>query len=226
MRHAESVGNVARRIAEETKAKRIEIPCREPDVALSDFGKNQAVALGNYFADFSENETPTVIYSSPFIRTSETTRILMAHSGINPPKIRLKFDERLREREFGIFDCLTKRGAMEKHPDLCDLRERLGKFYFRPPAGENWADVVQRLRTFVETDLTKLIDESVLIVTHEVVIRCFRYILEEMSEAEILEIDRASDVENGAITKYEFDELSRKPVLKIDNFVPFLRINK
>ena len=218
IRHGESVGNIARHEAESCLALKIETPHREPDVELSAVGSEQAKRLGKWFA--VETVKPTIIYTSPYTRAQETTQILSESAGFYRNEILFKTDERLREREFGVFDCLTKEGAMLKYPDLCDLRERWGKFYFRPPGGESWADVVFRLRSLIETDLSKLSRENILIVTHEVVIRCFRYILESLSEAEILAIDAASDVENGSITSYVFDTLSKNLVLKIDNFVP------
>lgn len=215
IRHGESIGNVARHKAEKDGAKLIETPCREPDVELSERGVEQSVRLGKWFA--SHTEKPTIVYASPYLRAQVTAQILLNHSNIDLP---VKTDERLRERELGVFDCLTKDGAREKFPELCDLRERWGKFYFRPPGGESWADVIVRLRSFVETDLSKLAHENILIVTHEVVIRCFRYILEGLNETEIMAIDRASDVENGAITSYEFNLTKKKFALKLDNYLP------
>lgn len=44
-----------------------------------------------------------------------------------------------------------------------------------------------------------------MIFTHQVVVLCLRYIIEGMTEDEILEIDRAGDVANCAITDYVFD---------------------
>jgi len=42
------------------------------------------------------------------------------------------------------------------------------------------------------------------------VVLCMRYIIENLTEEEILEIDRAGDVANGSITEYRFDpELGR-----------------
>jgi 2,3-bisphosphoglycerate-dependent phosphoglycerate mutase len=215
IRHGESIGNVARQKAEKSRSKIIETPCREPDVELSGNGVKQCENLGKWFA--SQIEKPTIIYSSPYLRAQISAQILLNHSGLD---LEIRTDERLREREFGIFDSLTKDGAMEKYPELCELRERWGKFYFRPPAGESWADVVLRLRSFIHTDLAKLDGENVLIVTHEVVVRCFRYILENMTEHQIMEIDRASDVANGAITSYELNIKNNKLSLKLDNYLP------
>lgn len=49
-----------------------------------------------------------------------------------------------------------------------------------------------------------------MIFTHQVVVLCLRYIVEGMTEAEILEIDREGDVANCAITEYAFDADSGK----------------
>jgi len=45
----------------------------------------------------------------------------------------------------------------------------------------------------------------VLIVCHQVVVLCFRYILEELDEAEILGIDKQSEVLNCGIAAYDFE---------------------
>ena len=102
-------------------------------------------------------------------------------------------DERLREREFGVFDRLTTLGIREKYPEEAEHRKMLGKFYHRPPGGESWADVILRLRGALDTISLHHADRRVLIVCHQVVVLCLRYILEEMDEAQILAIDREAD---------------------------------
>jgi broad specificity phosphatase PhoE len=47
--------------------------------------------------------------------------------------------------------------------------------------------------------------ERVLIVGHQVIVNCFRYLLERMDEATILEQDRLGDVPNCSVTSYAFD---------------------
>ncbi|MCU0238878.1 MAG: histidine phosphatase family protein [Pyrinomonadaceae bacterium] len=212
VRHGESLANVARHQAESNQHLTIKFAEREQDVPLSDLGKIQSKKLHTYFAEISEK--PSVIFSSPYERTRQTTDLIELKDS------KIIYDERLRERELGIFDRLTKLGAMQKFPDECKKREQLGKFYYRPIGGENWADVVLRLRSFWRDLRLNFADEKVLIVTHEVVIRCFRYILEDLTEAEILAIDCASDVANGAITSYNFNAENQKLSLDLDNFLP------
>lgn len=48
-------------------------------------------------------------------------------------------------------------------------------------------------------------ERRVLIVGHQVVVLCLRYLLENLSEAEILEIDDGDDVANCGVTAYRFD---------------------
>ena len=44
--------------------------------------------------------------------------------------------------------------------------------------------------------------KRVLIVAHQVVVNCMRYLVEEMDEAQILGIDRKGDIPNCSITSY------------------------
>jgi broad specificity phosphatase PhoE len=216
IRHGESTANIVRHKAEAEKLPTIDFPEREPDVSLSELGISQSIALGKWLK--SQEEKPTIIYASPYLRASQTARLIVENAKIE--NVKTFYDERLRERELGIFDRLTKLGAMEKYPEECAKREDLGKFYYRPIGGESWCDVALRVRSFWR-DLREIgADEKVLIVTHEVVIRLFRYVLENLTEAEILAIDRACDVENCAITSYHFDTDGNKPSLKLDNHLP------
>jgi len=114
-------------------------------------------------------------------------------------------DERLREKEFGITDRLTKYGIHEKYPELAEQRGHVGKFYFRPPGGESWCDVILRLRSVIDTLTRDYRGERVLIVAHQVIVNCFRYLLERLDESQILEIDRQLDVPNCSVTAYRFD---------------------
>jgi broad specificity phosphatase PhoE len=45
----------------------------------------------------------------------------------------------------------------------------------------------------------------VLIVSHQVVVLCLRYLLENLTEQQILAIDAAGDVSNCSVTEYRFD---------------------
>jgi broad specificity phosphatase PhoE len=98
----------------------------------------------------------------------------------------------------GILDLLTSRGVRERYPDEAARRLRLGKFWYRPPGGESWADVALRLRS-VLAEIVRA-DVPTLIVAHDVVVSLVVYVLCEMTEAEILALARERGVGNATVT--------------------------
>jgi len=216
VRHGQSTANIARQKAEREDSPTIDYTGREMDIPLSETGFEQSVRLGRWFG--SRSPKPTVIFTSPYLRTAESSRLIAENAGLED--IEIIHDERIRERELGIFDRLTWRGSVEKYPEECAKRTEIGKFYYRPPGGESWCDVALRVRNFWRDLCLDHQEEHILIVTHEVVVRIFRYVVEKMTEQEILAIDAASDVENGAVTGYEFDAKRNKFTLELDNYLP------
>jgi broad specificity phosphatase PhoE len=198
----------------------IDIPMRDVDVPLSPLGERQAAALGRWFASMPEEERPTVVFSSPYLRAQETARLVLDAAGMDmESEITYVTDERLREKEFGIFDRMTREGVEQKYPEQAEMRSVLGKFYHRPPGGESWCDVILRLRSVIDTITRDYRAERVLIFCHQVVVSCFRYLLERMTEEEIMAIDNAKDVANCSVTTYEFDQsLGRHGKLKLRCF--------
>ena len=205
VRHGQSQGNVARDAAAETGAHEIDIELRDVDVPLSALGIDQAKAAGRWFAALGESDRPEIILASPYIRAKQTAAIICEEGALAGGPSRMIIDERLREREFGIFDRLTSAGIRHRFPEEAAHRRRLGKFYHRPPGGESWADVVLRLRSMLNTINLQYCDRRVLVVCHQVVVLCFRYILDALDEAEILNIDRRAEILNCGIAAYDFD---------------------
>jgi broad specificity phosphatase PhoE len=221
VRHGQSAGNVARDEAVAAGLPMIDIAHRDMDVPLSPLGEQQAAAVGHWFAGLPADERPEIVLASPYVRARQTAQAICQAGGISgeprPPIV----DERLREREFGIFDRLTTAGIRERFPDLAEHRAQIGKFYHRPPGGESWADVILRLRSALDTVSLHHADRRVLIVCHQVVVLCLRYILEEMDEAQVLDIDRQGAVLNCGVCEYDFepdDALLCVPKLSRYNF--------
>jgi probable phosphoglycerate mutase len=204
VRHGESAGNVARDAAEAGGLAMIDVAQRDMDVALSDRGREQAAAVGRWLIAVDDGTRPAHSISSPYVRAQDTARLALDAAGCDEVTVRI--DERLREREFGILDRLTKRGIEDRFPEQAAARALVGKFYHRPPGGESWCDVALRLRSFIDTLGREYAGESVMVVTHQVVILMFRYLLEELTEQEILAIDRQAEVANCSVTVYELDD--------------------
>jgi broad specificity phosphatase PhoE len=136
---------------------------------------------------------------SPYVRAQQTAQIALKTAGLDIPAV---VDERLREREFGVLDRLTRRGIEAQFPDEAERRARLGKFYHRPPGGESWSDVLLRLRAALDDMRRDCAGERVLLVAHQVVTLLVRYVVEQLTEEEILSIDRLGDVANCSVTTY------------------------
>ncbi len=198
VRHGESLGNVARDAADAAGAHLIETGGRDVDVPLSPLGEAQAESLGHWF----RGQRPEVILASPYARARRSAEIIRDAAGLALP---VCVDERLREKEFGILDRLTRAGIEALHPDQAALRGILGKFYHRPPGGESWCDVILRLRSALDTIVLHHAGQRVLVVAHQVVVLCLRYLLERMDEAAVLAVDREADVPNCGVTEYRFD---------------------
>jgi len=226
VRHGQSAGNVARDEAEAAGLPLIDIALRDVDVPLSQLGERQAEALGHWFGHMRLDERPSVVLFSPYARARETAQRLLEAARIAQEEVTLVADERLREKEFGILDRLTTLGIRQRYPEIAEQRAHVGKFYFRPPGGESWCDVILRLRSVLDTIVREYRGERVLIVAHQVTVNCFRYLLERMNETQILSLDRAADVPNCSVTTYEFDPAAGrngKLVLRQVNFVAPLR---
>jgi broad specificity phosphatase PhoE len=205
VRHGESSGNVARALAEAGGLTMIDIADRDMDVPLSALGEHQARALGRWFARQPEAQRPSVLLSSPYVRALQTSRLVIESLRGNQPAPLQLADERLREKEFGAFHQLTKAGIAARFPEEAQLRDHVGKFYYRPPGGESWCDVILRLRSVLDTIQLQYQRERVLVVAHEVVVLCMRYLVERMTEQQILSIDAAGDVANCSVTEYEYE---------------------
>ncbi|MDB4880291.1 MAG: phosphoglycerate mutase [Gemmatimonadetes bacterium] len=206
VRHGESAGNVARDAATAAGLAVIDIAERDVDVPLSDAGERQSAALGRWFAMMPEGARPNVVLTSPYLRARHTASLIEAAGGIAPATA-TSIDERLREKEFGVLDRLTRLGIEQRHPEQAGLRSLLGKFYHRPPGGESWCDVILRLRSALDTISLHHSgpDSRVLIVAHQVIVLCLRYLLEGMTEEQILAVDREADVANCGVTAYSFN---------------------
>ncbi|NHW47310.1 histidine phosphatase family protein [Paenarthrobacter sp. MSM-2-10-13] len=199
IRHGESEGNVAATEARLAGAEVIDVPARDADVNLSSTGQDQAKALGTALARIAEELRPDAIVSSPYARALQTAEIAVETAGW---PVKVLTDERLRDRELGILDRLTRLGVETRYPDEAERRLWLGKLYYRPPGGESWADVALRLRSILDELNTLGTGQRVMLVCHDAVILLVRYVLEGMSEQEILDLAATTSVLNASITRY------------------------
>jgi broad specificity phosphatase PhoE len=197
VRHGQSIGNLADAAAREQKADRLDLDVRDADVELSDTGRDQAEALRDWLKGASDEERPDLVVASPYRRAADTARLATEGLGLE-----VVFDDRLRERDLGLFDGLTGQGIRARYADEAERRSKVGKFYYQPPSGESWADVVLRTRSLLADLRHGFCDARVWLFTHQAVIMSYRYVLDGLSEDELMEIDRTSQIGNVSLTTY------------------------
>jgi probable phosphoglycerate mutase len=201
LRHGESRRNIDRQAAQAIGALEFGGSIRDVDVPLTPRGTKQAEETGRYLATKFRFQR---VFVSPYLRAVQTAQLVMQPF---PDPVELSCEERIREKEFGILDGLTRDGITKKYPEEARRREREGKYYYRPPGGESYPDVALRVHSFLGTLARECVKQSVLVVCHSVVVLIFRRLLERLSEQRFLEIDLDPDQDicNCSVTWYEFD---------------------
>jgi len=197
VRHGESTGNVAAQAAEAAGVEVIDIAERDADVPLSETGWEQAEAVGRWLVELPPACRPQLAVVSPYLRTRQTAELAL--SGIDLP---ISCDERLRDRELGVLDLLTAQGVWARLPAEAQRRQRLGKFYYRPPGGESWADVALRLRSLLRELRTDHAGGRVLLFGHEALVFLLRYLVEGLPEEELLAVARGTTLANCSISSW------------------------
>ena len=201
IRHGEAELNVAQREAIRNGHARFDGTIRQTESPLTQKGILQAEATGRFLA----NESPFYrVFVSPFLRTMQTAEILAKHL---PYPAEIRIEERVRERESGIFAGLTRRAIRERYPEEFERNEREGRYYFRPLGGESYPDVNMRVQSFLTSMKHNFPGQRILVVSHAVVIWCFRRVLERLSERDLVSLLEHPDNEigNASVTTYIAD---------------------
>jgi broad specificity phosphatase PhoE len=169
---------------------------------LSELGKEQAKKVAKRLGD----EKIDHIFSSDLRRAGDTAiEIAKAH-----PHTPLEFVKELRELNMGGFQG-------KKAPS--NLREeRYNKGFFKNVGGEEYEELVLRVKNFLETLIPKFYGKTVLLVAHN---GTGQAIITALLNKEWEYIKEMGRLENTSITIFEFDE-NKNPVLKLMNCMKHL----
>lgn len=102
-----------------------------------------------------KNKNIDLIYCSDFYRTRQTAKIINKELGL-----KIIFDKRLRDTNFGVFSGKT---GEEYQSFFSDKKERFSK---RPSKGESWNDVRKRALEVVREIEQKYNNKKILIISH------------------------------------------------------------
>ncbi|MEC9383810.1 MAG: histidine phosphatase family protein [SAR324 cluster bacterium] len=128
---------------------------------LSEVGMGQIQALGELMKNVSFDH----IYSSDSLRTRQTAEAITQYSGHT-----LQFDQRIREKNLGVFEGLTSTEAKERHPEIYRLFKTAGANYVIDE-GESTQQLLERALEFIEEIRLRHPQERVVMVTHGGVVR-------------------------------------------------------
>ncbi|MEV8507211.1 histidine phosphatase family protein [Actinoplanes sp. NPDC051475] len=218
IRHGQSASNVA--FPEADAAGRLEsgLTGRDADVALTGPGAEQARAVGRRLAGRAAGEVPEVVITSPYLRARETWRIAAEASGLDLPAP--VTDDRLVDRLLGDLEMLTKAAIAQRFPDEPERLAAAGEYRYRPPDGETFEDVAERLSSFLADVNRDHAGKRVLVVAHDSVVLMTRYVIEGLDLDGVAAVAGAGAVRNASITR--FDGSSGELVLDGYNLVDHL----
>lgn len=157
--------------------------CDQLDVPLTEKGMQSAQDLVTYFT----NKKIGHVYVSDLLRTQQT------YEGIFPYNIPTTFTKSLRERSLGVFEGKNKQEVREdveyeryfNDPEFKDFRH---SFSQKAPEGESYQDVYERIEHFFNEELNHN-DENIVIIAHQVVIRCILVYLGELNKEDALDAE-------------------------------------
>jgi len=149
IRHGETVWNSQQRMQGHSNSD------------LSEEGRAQIESLGQWMKNVSFDH----IYSSDSLRARQTAEAITKYSGHT-----LKIDQRLREKNLGVFEGLTTEEAKERHPEIFRLFKTAGSNYVIDE-GESTQQLLDRTLEFIEEIRLMHLDKRVVLVTHGGVVR-------------------------------------------------------
>lgn len=148
-RHGETAWNAARRLQGHS------------DIPLTDVGRGQARALAARLADAGI----AAIWTSDLSRAGETGEIIAAALGLPAPAT----DPALRERNYGVFEGLTRDECLARDPDAWNAWTwETGA----PPGGEPGTEATARLTRALDR-IAATGGGPALVVSHGAVIRLY-----------------------------------------------------
>ncbi|WP_175548657.1 histidine phosphatase family protein [Mangrovactinospora gilvigrisea] len=202
VRHGESLSNVLMPLAETAGWETApELPAKDADVPLTERGIAQARQLGRFLAE--PGNRPTAVLSSPFARARATCRHAAEGAtaqGVDLADVRI--EPRVSERDMGVLQLLTSTGKRRRHPREHAGWQREGLHCYRPSGGENFEDVIARVRHLVAELRTGTRGARVLVVTHDAVVLALRALAEGRGMTELGGIPLVS---NCSVSRWRLD---------------------
>ncbi len=201
-RHGQSFAN--RRLKKEKNGIKYSLAGSDTSIGLTARGKNQARNSGAMLqALFTGVCRFRRMYVNQFERVRHSARLIRSQFDYS---LDCKEDKRLEKRSYGLFWNLTYRGVQELHPEEYELFLAQGALLYRPPEGENYFDLFDRVQDFCDEEEVASFDGNQLLVTSSAVMLAFRRMYAGLNDDELVEMYESMHIGNGDFDVYEYDE--------------------
>jgi probable phosphoglycerate mutase len=201
IRHGQSAANVAFPKADAGGLLESGLTGRDTDVELTDLGREQAKAIGHWLATLPADRLPQVVITSPYHRARETWRIAAETSGLDLPAPTT--DDRLVDRLLGDLEMLTRAAIADRFPDESGRWKAAGEYQYRPPGGETFGDIAERLSSFLADLNRDHAGERVVVVAHDAVVLTMRSVIEGLTWDQVAAVAATGHVLNASITRFD-----------------------
>lgn len=172
-RHGQTIWNVEGKI------------CGATDIALTDLGHKQAIALGKQIAN-DALAIDEILYS-PLMRAADTAKHISEETGI-PARVEM----RLKEQNFGKYESTPRHGA--------EFKEAKTHFIYDFAGGETMLQLCQRIYNLLDDIKKESEEKTYLLVAHNGIARVVNSYFHNMENQEFADFG----MKNCELKKYEF----------------------
>ncbi|MFI6454418.1 histidine phosphatase family protein [Streptosporangium amethystogenes] len=207
VRHGQSESNVAFEEALRT-GRAVVLDGRDRDVSLTPLGREQATGLGRRLA---VGDPPDLVLCSPYRRAVQTWELAAAELGA-APEVRL--EPRLGDYDMGRWSGMNPIALRERFPG--ESENLVARLYggFRPPEGESFQDVADRVREVYGELCAGHAGCRVLIVAHDSIVLMLKHVIEGIP---IASVEAFAPVGNASVSVWRgirpevFNEMGHLP---------------
>lgn len=170
---------------------------------LTELGKSDAIKLGYSL----KNTNIDYIYTSPLTRAYDTAMLIKGNRDIP-----LEIYEDLKEMNFGIWE------GMHSNDVIKEYKEEYYRFWnephlYKPNGGETFDELIKRVDNVLIDLASQKKGETILIVTHTIVIKAIYAILKRY---EVKDFWNPPYINNTCLTIIDFNEGEYKFILEAD----------
>jgi broad specificity phosphatase PhoE len=199
LRHGQTPPNVF--IETETDAHFYPVTGADTTIGMTIYGVEQVVLAAEFICNFLSQRKVRLkkIFCSQFYRTRQTANIVQKTLRYFVP---VREDKRIAKRHYGDFWNITYAGLKALYPEEYARFREVGSYMYRPPNGENYPDLKERLQSFCQDEIDSCTDDICVSGHAAGVLMLEQILLGELTDYELVERYDNIAVLNATVTVY------------------------